>query len=138
MLRFVGDRDQKKFTKNPRHFSIQKKFPGKHEKNIHKILLESRQSKTLPWTAEAKDAVREAIRTSSQGRVPKVSEVPLRPFARGRRPKSIHQCCAKGSPTNTLKALWCICIFSLFPLKASFLVYAKPLFCLLRHLSLQS
>ena len=43
VLRFVGDGDQKKFTKNPRHFSMQK-FPGKHEKNIHKILLESRQS----------------------------------------------------------------------------------------------
>ena len=43
VLRFVGDGDQKKFTKNPRHFSMQT-FPGKHEKNIHKILLESRQS----------------------------------------------------------------------------------------------
>ena len=45
-----------------------------------------------------------------------------------RRPKSIHQYCAKGSPTNTLKALWCICIFLLFPLKTSFLVYTKPPF----------
>ena len=38
-----------------------------------------------------------------------------------RRPKSIHQHCAKGSPTNTFRALWsqvwCICIFP------SFLVY---------------
>ena len=55
-----------------------------------------------------------------------------------RRPKSIHQHCAKGSPTTTLKALWCICIFLLFPMKTSFLVYTKPLFCLLRHLSFQS
>ena len=28
-----------------------------------------------------------------------------------RRPKSIHQYCAKGSPTNALKALWCIFFF---------------------------
>ena len=55
-----------------------------------------------------------------------------------RRPKSIHQYCAKGSPTTTLKALWCICIFLLFPLKTSFLVYTNHLFCLLRHLSFQS
>ena len=48
--------------------------------------------------------------------------------AQNRRPKSIHQYCAKGSPTTTLKALWCICIFPLFPLKTSFLVYTKPLF----------
>ena len=34
-----------------------------------------------------------------------------------RRPKSIHQYCAKGSPTNTLKALWCICIFLSFSLE---------------------
>ena len=44
----------------------------------------------------------------------------------------------RGFPTNTFKALWCICIFLLFPLKASFLVYTKPLFCLLRQLSFQS
>ena len=37
-----------------------------------------------------------------------------------RRPKSVHQYCAKGSPTNTLKALWCICVFLLFPLKQAF------------------
>ena len=36
-----------------------------------------------------------------------------------RRPKFIHQYCAKGSPTNTLKALWCICISLAFPLKTS-------------------
>ena len=45
-----------------------------------------------------------------------------------RRPKSIHQYCAKGSPTNTLKPLWCICIFLLFPLKTRFLVYTKTCF----------
>ena len=50
----------------------------------------------------------------------------------------MHQYCAKGSPTNTLKALWCTCVFLSFPLKTSFLVYTKPLFCLLRHLSFQS
>ena len=55
-----------------------------------------------------------------------------------RRPKSIHQYCAKGSPTNTLEALWCTCIFPSFPLKTSFLVYTKTLFCLLRRLSFQS
>ena len=44
MLRFVGDGDQKKFTKNPRRFSIAK-LPGKHEKKKnHKPLLEIRQS----------------------------------------------------------------------------------------------
>ena len=37
-----------------------------------------------------------------------------------RRPKSIHQYSAKGSPTNTLKPLWCTCIFLLFPLKQAF------------------
>ena len=37
-----------------------------------------------------------------------------------RRPKSIHQCCAKGSPTTTLKALWCICISCFFPWKQAF------------------
>ena len=42
-----------------------------------------------------------------------------------RRPKSIHQYCAKGSPTNTLKPLWCICIFLLFPFKTGFLVYTS-------------
>ena len=40
-------------------------------------------------------------------------------YDKARRPKSIHQYCAKGSPTNTLKALWCICIFPLIPLKTS-------------------
>ena len=43
MLRFVGDGDQKKFTKNPRHFSMQ--ISQAKRKKIHKILLESRQSK---------------------------------------------------------------------------------------------
>ena len=43
VLRFVGDGDQKKFTKNPRHFSMQNSRVN--TKNIHKILLESRQSK---------------------------------------------------------------------------------------------
>ena len=55
-----------------------------------------------------------------------------------RRPKSIHQCCAKRSPTNTLKPLWCMCIFLLCPLKTSFWVYTKPLLCLLRHLSFRA
>ena len=56
-----------------------------------------------------------------------------------RRPKSIHQHCAKESPTTTLKALWCVYVFScVFPLKTSFLVYTKPLFCLLRNLNFQS
>ena len=62
-----------------------------------------------------------------------------RQSATNRRPKSIHQCCAKGSPTNTLKALRCICIFLPFPSKTSFSVYTKPLFCcLLSHLNFQS
>ena len=52
--------------------------------------------------------------------------------------QNLYQYCAKGSPTTTLKALWCTCIFPLFPLKTSFLVYTKPLFCLLRHLNFQS
>ena len=43
MLRFVGDGDQKKFTRNPRHFSRQNSQAN--TKKIHKILLESRQSK---------------------------------------------------------------------------------------------
>ena len=43
MLRFVGDGDQKKIhPKSPPSFNA--KFQGKHEKNIHKILLEGRQS----------------------------------------------------------------------------------------------
>ena len=42
VLRFVGDRDQKKFTQNPCHFSMPN-FQA-NTKNIHKILLESRQS----------------------------------------------------------------------------------------------
>ena len=40
----MGNRDQKKFTKNPRHF-FNATFPGKHGKNIHKMFLESRQAK---------------------------------------------------------------------------------------------
>ena len=55
-----------------------------------------------------------------------------------RRPKPMHQYCAKGSPATTLKALWCICIFLLFLLKTSVLGYTQPLFSLLRHLSFQS
>ena len=43
MLRFVGDGDQKKFTENPHHFSMQNS-QANTKKNIHKILLESRQS----------------------------------------------------------------------------------------------
>ena len=39
---FPGNRDHKKFNKNPRHFST--KSPGKYEENIHIIFLESRQS----------------------------------------------------------------------------------------------
>ena len=44
MLCFVGDGDQKKFTKNPRHFSMQNS-QANTKNSIHKILLESRQSK---------------------------------------------------------------------------------------------
>ena len=43
VLRFVGDGDQKKIHQKSLPF-FNAKFPGKHEKNIHKILLESRQS----------------------------------------------------------------------------------------------
>ena len=42
VLGFVGDGDQKNSPKIPPFFNA--KFPGKHEKNIHKVLLESRQS----------------------------------------------------------------------------------------------
>ena len=46
VLRFVGDGDQKKIhQKSPPFFNAE--FPGKHEKNIHKILLESRQSEKM-------------------------------------------------------------------------------------------
>ena len=31
----------------------------------------------------------------------------------------MHKCCATRSPANTSKALWCICIFPLFPFKTS-------------------
>ena len=34
----------------------------------------------------------------------------------------------RGSPTTTLKALWCICIFHLFPLKRSVLGYTQTSF----------
>ena len=45
MLRFVGNGDQKKFTKNPGHFSMQNSQANtKKKKKIHKILLESGQS----------------------------------------------------------------------------------------------
>ena len=47
MLHFVGDGDQKKFTKNRRHFSMQN-FPGKFEEKIHKMFLESGQSTFVP------------------------------------------------------------------------------------------
>ena len=46
MLRFVGDGDQKKITKNPLHFSMQNS-QANTKKNIHKILLESRQTFAL-------------------------------------------------------------------------------------------
>ena len=42
MLRFVGNRDQKNSPKIPAFFNA--KFPGKHEKNIHKMFLGSRRS----------------------------------------------------------------------------------------------
>ena len=46
VLRFVGDGEQKKIhQKSPPFFNA--KFPGKHEKIIHKVLLESRQSNTF-------------------------------------------------------------------------------------------
>ena len=38
--------------------------------------------------------------------------------------KSIHQCCAKGSPTNTFKALWCIYVFFTQKKRPLFLVKA--------------
>ena len=41
MLRFVGNGDQKKYTKNLRLPFINAKFPGKFEENIHKGFLES-------------------------------------------------------------------------------------------------
>ena len=41
-------RPEKIHQKSPPFFNA--KFPGKHEKNIHKILLESRQSKSLVET----------------------------------------------------------------------------------------
>ena len=48
MLRFVRDGDQKKFTKNPRQFSMQNsqaKFDERKKiEKIHKSILESRQS----------------------------------------------------------------------------------------------
>ena len=40
VLRFVGNGDQKKITKNPRHFSMQ----NSHASIIHKMFLESRKS----------------------------------------------------------------------------------------------
>ena len=43
MLRFVGYGDQKKIHQKSPPFS-NVKFPGKYEKNIHKIFLERRQS----------------------------------------------------------------------------------------------
>ena len=43
-LRFVGNGDEKRFTKNPCHFSMQNS-QANTKKNIHEILLESRQSK---------------------------------------------------------------------------------------------
>ena len=57
-----------------------------------------------------------------------------------RRPKSKHQCCARRSPphthTHTPGRLFGVYVgFSLFSVKISFLVYTKPRFCLLRHLS---
>ena len=42
MLRFVGNADQKKFTKNPRHFSMQNSQAN--TKKNHKSFLEGRQS----------------------------------------------------------------------------------------------
>ena len=46
MLHFVGKRRPEKIhPKSPPFFNT--KFPGKHEKNIHKIYLESRQSNLL-------------------------------------------------------------------------------------------
>ena len=47
MLRFVGNGDQKKFTKNPRRFSMQNS-QANTEKIFTIIFLESRQSKEMP------------------------------------------------------------------------------------------
>ena len=50
-------RPEKIHQKSPPFFNA--KFPGKHEENIHKILLESRQSKVIgkshPWTNTGQD-----------------------------------------------------------------------------------
>ena len=54
-------------------------------------------------------------------------KIPLRPSC-FRRPKSIHQYSAKGSPTTTLKPSWCICIFLLFLLKKQAFWYTPNLF----------
>ena len=48
VLRFMGDGDQKKITKKPRHFSMQNSQAN--TKNIHKILLESRQSNLVRYS----------------------------------------------------------------------------------------
>ena len=50
VLCFVGNGDQKKFTKNPRPFSMQNSQRNT-KKNIHKNGLESRQSKEKVSTA---------------------------------------------------------------------------------------
>ena len=43
MIRFVGDENQKKFTKNPHNFQC--KIPRQVRERIHKCFLESGQSK---------------------------------------------------------------------------------------------
>ena len=46
MLRSVDNGDQKKFTKNPRHF-FNAKLPGKFEEKIHKSFLDNGQSNEI-------------------------------------------------------------------------------------------
>ena len=46
MLRFMGDGDQKKFTKNPHHFSMQNSQASSKKKST-KSFLESRQSEKV-------------------------------------------------------------------------------------------
>ena len=48
-------------------------------------------------------------------------------------PQASRALCAVPCPKKV-----CVCVFPSVPLKRSFLVYTKPLFCLLRHLSFQS
>ena len=50
----------------------------------------------------------------------------------------MHQYCAKGSPQTPWSLFGIYVLSFFFPLKATFLVYTKPVFCLLRHLSFRA